>query len=213
MKKGTYHMLNSNGFNVWAESYDKSVRVSDESDTYPFAGYAAIFQEICHRVQSCAGKTVLDIGFGTATLTSKLYDQGYQIYGQDFSGEMIKQAQKKMPQARLYQGDFSHGLVPELKQLTYDAVIATYSLHHLTDTQKVRFLNDLLPLLKENGCVYIGDVAFATRDEWEACKAKAGDGWDETECYFVYDELKNFFPALQFEPMSSCAGLFTLKKT
>ena len=101
MKKGTYHMLNSNGFNVWAESYDKSVRVSDESDTYPFAGYTAILQEICHRVQSCAGKTVLDIGFGTATLTSKLYDQGYQIYGQDFSGEMIKQAQKKMPQARL----------------------------------------------------------------------------------------------------------------
>ena len=60
--------------------------------------------------------------------------------------------------------------------------------------------------------MYIGDVAFATRDEWEACKARAGDGWDETECYFVYDELKKFFPALQFEPMSSCAGLFTLKK-
>lgn len=35
-------MLNSKGFDLWAGGYDKSVSLSDESDTYPFAGYKVI---------------------------------------------------------------------------------------------------------------------------------------------------------------------------
>lgn len=125
---------------------------------------------------------------------------------------MIELAQKKMPKAKLYQGDFSRGLVNDLKQLQYDAIIATYSLHHLTDHQKISFLGELLPLLNEGGCIHIGDVAFATRDELEKCKLQAGDEWDETEIYFVFDELKRALPKLVFEPMSYCAGILTLKK-
>lgn len=66
---------------------------------------------------------------------------------------MIELAQAKMPDARLYQGDFSKGLVPELCARQYDAIVATYSLHHLTDTQKIGFLRALLPLLKQDGCL------------------------------------------------------------
>lgn len=205
-------MLNSKGFDLWAGEYDKSVGLSDACDTYPFAGYKAILNEIYNRVLSCPGKSVLDIGFGTGTLTSKLYEQGCCISGQDFSGKMIELAQKKMPKAKLYQGDFSRGLVKDLKQLKYDAIIATYSLHHLTDEQKISFLAELLPLLNEDGCIYIGDVAFATREELEKCKLQAGDEWDETEIYFVFDELKPFLPTLVFEPMSYCAGILTLRK-
>lgn len=205
-------MLNSKGFDLWAGGYDKSVSLSDECDTYPFAGYKAILNEIYNRVLSGPGRCVLDIGFGTGTLSAKLYEQGCCIFGQDFSGKMIELAQNKMPKAKLYQGDFSHELVNDLKQLTYDAIIATYSLHHLTDHQKIRFLEELLPLLKEDGCIYIGDVAFATRNELEKCKLQAGEEWDETEIYFVCDELKRIFPKLVFEPMSYCAGIITLKK-
>ena len=205
-------MLNSKGFDLSAGEYDKSVGLSDACDTYPFAGYKAILNEIYNRVLSCPGKSVLDIGFGTGTLTSKLYEQGCCISGQDFSGKMIELAQKKMPKAKLYQGDFSQGLVKDLKQLKYDAIIATYSLHHLTDEQKISFLAELLPLLNEDGCIYIGDVAFATREELEKCKLQAGDEWDETEIYFVFDELKTFLPTLVFEPMSYCAGILTLRK-
>ena len=35
---------------------------------------------------------MLDIGFGTATLTTKLYENGCVIYGQDFSSRMIELA-------------------------------------------------------------------------------------------------------------------------
>ncbi len=205
-------MLNSNGFDVWADGYDESVRLADESDAYPFAGYATILKEIYGRVCASGAKTVLDIGFGTGTLAGQLYQQGCDVFGQDFSSRMIQLAQEKMPRAQLYQGDFSLGLVQALKQQRYDAIIATYALHHLTDEQKVAFLQELLLLLQDNGCIYVGDVAFATRAQLEQCKAQAGDDWDASEICFVYDELKQAFPQLRFEPVSHCAGLLTLKK-
>lgn len=205
-------MLNSKGFDLWADDYDKSVSLSDEDGTYPFAGYKNVLNEIYNRVLSLPGKNVLDIGFGTGTLTAKLYEQGCRIFGQDFSAEMIRLAQEKMPEAKLYQGDFSLGLAEELKQNQYDAIIATYSLHHLTDSQKVCFLKELLPLLNEGGCLCIGDVAFQTRAELEQCKAQVGSGWDDDEIYFVFDEIRQSFPEMKFQQVSHCAGLLYCEK-
>lgn len=205
-------MLTSNGFDLWADHYDQSVGLSDEDGTYPFAGYRDVLNRIFNDVLCHPGKTVLDIGFGTGTLAAKLSAHGCDIYGQDFSPKMIELVHQKIPSAKLYQGDFSEGLVRELTHNRYDAIVATYSLHHLSDLQKVRFLNDLLPLLKEDGCIYIGDIAFQTREELEACKAQAGDHWDGDEVYFVYDELKEHFPQLEFERISFCAGVLCLKR-
>lgn len=205
-------MMDHHGFDLWADNYDRTVGVSDEDGSYPFAGYRALLGTIYSRVLSAAAKRVLDIGFGTGTLTVKLYEAGCEIYGQDFSERMITLAQEKMPDAKLYQGDFSIGLALPLTQQKYDAIIATYSLHHLTDAQKVEMMKRLLSLLEEGGCLYIGDVAFSTRAELDACRAKTGEEWDEDEIYFVYEELKKDFPTLRFEPMSDCAGLLSLEK-
>lgn len=205
-------MLNNKGFDLWADDYDKSVGLSDEDGTYPFAGYKTILNTIYNRVLNASSKTVLDIGFGTGTLTAKLYEHGCEIYGQDFSDRMIELAQEKMPNARLFQGDFSNGLVEPLTQQKYDAIIATYSLHHLTDMQKVTLLKSLLRLLNEGGCIYIGDVAFETRVALQKCMDETGDEWDDDEIYFVCDELRKHFPAMKFEQMSNCAGLISLKR-
>ena len=205
-------MLSNTGFDLWADGYDKSVGLSDENDRYPFAGYRAMMNALYQRVLALSGRDVLDIGFGTGVLTARLYEQGCQIYGQDFSTRMIELAQAKMPDAQLYPGDFSKGLVPELRARQYDAIVATYSLHHLTDAQKIDFLRDLLPLLKQDGCLFIGDVAFRTRGELEACRNAAGSEWDEDEIYFVYDELPPHFPALTFESFSHCTALLTLRR-
>lgn len=205
-------MLNKKGFDLWADNYDKSVGISDEDGTYPFAGYKNVLNEIFNRVLETSAKTVLDIGFGTGTLTTKLYEHGCTIYGQDFSERMIRLAQEKMPNAKLVSGDFSKGLEDSLTHQKYDAIIATYSLHHLTDGQKITFINQLLPLLNTGGCIYIGDVAFETRALLEKCKEDAGDNWDEDEIYFVYDELEKAIPNLKFEQMSCCGGLLSLHK-
>lgn len=205
-------MLNSKDFDLWADGYDRSVGVSDDEGTYPFAGYKAVLNEIYNRVLNAPARKVLDIGFGTGVLTAKLYEQGMEIYGQDFSDRMIELAQVKMPAAQLFQGDFAYGLVEPLMKQKYDAIIATYSLHHLTDSQKVVFINSLIQLLNEDGCIYIGDVAFESCAALQKCKNEVGDEWDDEEEYFVFDELKLQFPSAEFEPMSCCAGIITLKK-
>lgn len=125
---------------------------------------------------------------------------------------MLEIAQEKMPDAKLFIGDISNGLVEPLLEHKYDAIIATYSLHHLTDDEKVIFLKDLLNQLNEGGAIYIGDVAFETHTELDNCRKEAGETWDEDEFYFVADEMKKNFPKMKFEKFSDCAGLFTLKK-
>ena len=203
-------MLNNKEFDLWADGYDKTVGISDEESTYPFAGYKKVLGLIFKTITETANAVVLDIGFGTGTLTTKLYERGCSIYGQDFSSRMIALASEKMPNEHLYQGDFSKGLVEPLQNRRYDYIVATYSLHHLTDAQKSVFLSELRDHLKENGKIIIGDVAFETRKNLEQCKLKAGDTWDNDEIYFVVEELRKDFPGLSFTQMSECAGVLIL---
>ena len=203
-------MLNGKEFDLWADGYDKAVGISDEESTYPFAGYKKVLGFIFKTIMETANAVVLDIGFGTGTLTTKLYEQGCSIYGQDFSTRMIALASEKMPYAHLYQGDFSKRLVEPLRDRRYDYIVATYSLHHLTDTQKRVFLSELRDHLKANGKIIIGDIAFETRKDLEQCKLKAGDTWDNDEIYFVVEELRKDFPCLSFTQISDCAGVLML---
>ena len=205
-------MLDNKGFDLWADGYDKSVGLSDEEKSYPFAGYKDVLGRIYQTVMAKENAKVLDIGFGTGTLTAKLYQGGCEIWGQDFSERMIELAGAKMPDARLFQGDFSKGLAGPLLSERFDFIIATYSLHHLTDSEKSSFINTLTGLLKEGGAVLIGDVAFESRQELDLCRQTEGEGWDEDEIYFVYNEMREVFPAMGFEKFSYCAGVLALEK-
>lgn len=203
-------MLDNKGFDLWADGYDKTVGVSDEGNTYPFAGYKDVLGTIYKTIMEKENAVVLDIGFGTGTLTTKLYENGCTIYGQDFSARMIALASEKMPTAHLYQGDFTQGLVEPLQAQNYDFIVATYSLHHLTDEQKVYFLHMLCDYLNPGGQVLIGDVAFENRSQLEQCRKDVGDEWDDDEIYFVVDELKREFPELGFKQRSHCAGVLSI---
>lgn len=206
-------MLDNKGFDLWADGYDKTVGVSDEENSYPFAGYKDVLGTIYKTIMEKPNAVVLDLGFGTGTLTTKLYENGFAIYGQDFSARMIELASEKMPDAHLYQGDFTQGLVEPLQAQNYDFIVATYSLHHLTDEQKVSFLHVLQSLLNPGGQVLIGDVAFENRNQLEQCRKDAGDEWDEDEIYFVVDEMKKEFPFFTFTQISYCAGIISLVPT
>lgn len=59
--------------------------------------------------------------------------------------------------------------------------ISTYTLHHLTDEEKAAFIKVLLPLLKEDGFLFIGDIAFQTRGGLEQCRMEHIERWDEDE--------------------------------
>ena len=203
-------MRDQAGFDLWAGEYDKYVGLSEAADTYPFAGYREVLGDIYNEIMSVKGARVLDLGFGTGTLTNKLYEGGCEVFGQDFSEKMIELAQKKMPEAFLFQGDFYQGIVPELKEQTYDFIVGTYSMHHLTDEDKVPFFKDALSLLKTGGKFLIGDVCFETEEDLKQASERAGDEWDSDEYYIVCERLKRDFPNLTFEKKSFCAGIITL---
>ena len=204
-------MLDRKGFDLWAEDYDRTVDVSEEAEEYPFARYKAVLGGIYSTVRQSEGKRVLDIGCGTGVLTKRLYDDGYEIFGVDFSEKMIQTARAKMPTARLIKHDFGLGLPKELDGESFDCVICTYALHHLAEREKIGFINELLRRLTPRGKLLIGDIAFETAMELEECRKKAGDQWDYEEIYAVAEELKVVFPELKFEKISFCAGIFTFE--
>lgn len=208
-------MLSNKGFDLWANHYDQTVQVSEENDLYPFAGYKNILNAIFNEVMQKENSRVLDIGFGTGILTHRLYEHGHQIDGIDFSAKMIEIAQSKMSEANLVEWDFTNGLPEVIKAKTYDSIVSTYALHHLTDEEKVEFIRSLLDLLPEDGKIYIGDIAFQSREKLEICREANLDHWDDDEYYFVFDELQ---AALQsyckcvFYPFSHCGGVIIISR-
>jgi putative AdoMet-dependent methyltransferase len=206
-------MLNSTGFNLWANGYDKSVNLSEKNDAYPFAGYNDLLNYIYNQVREKEGATVLDIGFGTGILTTQLYNNGYSITGIDFSSNMIDIAKQKMPQATLINQDFSNGLPDEIKNHRFDFIISTYAIHHLTDKEKINFIKSLLPSLNKTGMILLGDVSFETRTQLEKCKAKYNEYWDNDEVYFTSEEIKsnlNNEYLCEYIQISHCAGVLTI---
>lgn len=208
-------MLNKQGFDLWANEYDQTVQVSEENNLYPFAGYKKVLNTIFNEVMQKRQSTILDIGFGTGILTSRLYENGHRIDGIDFSAEMIAIAESKMPRANLKEWDISNGLPDYIKEKTYDWIISTYALHHLSDEEKVSFIHKLLPLLSEDGKIFIGDIAFQTRGELEICRINSIDYWDEDEFYFVSDEISSSLKNVcncEFHPVSHCGGVFVITR-
>lgn len=205
-------MLNKIGFDLWADDYDKSVNLSEEANEYPFAGYKNLLNQIYKTIHIGEKSAILDIGFGTGVLTRKLYDDGYSIYGIDFSNKMIEIARTKMPEATLIQHDFSTGLPKKFSNIKFDFIISTYAIHHLTNDNKIIVINKLLEHLNPNGKMLIGDVAFETQIELENCKIANGESWDSDEIYIVFDDLKKHFPNAVFSKISKCAGVVIFTK-
>ena len=177
-------MFDSSEFDSWAQSYDAEVLESDNKGAFPFAGYQKLMRALYGEIAEKASSRVLDVGIGTGVLSSKLYENGHCITGTDYSGEMLRIAQEKMPNAELIQWDFTKDAPDSIKNRKFDFIISTYAVHHLTDDEKLRLVSELLMFLDDDGVLFVGDIGFANLEEMEKCKETYKDEWDE-EFYFV----------------------------
>ena len=207
-------MLDSKGFDLWSDNYDTQVEISDEENVYPFAGYKKVLSTGYEKVRKQNPKNILDIGFGTGILAKKLYDDGYNIYGIDFSNEMLKKAKQKMPNAELLQFDFTDGLPKEFEQKQFDVILSTYAIHHIDDEAKKLYILKLLKSLNPKGILIFGDVAFETEKDMEAARKKDYEEWDDEEYYLIAERFNLWFPHLKtdFIKISYCSGVFTIYK-
>lgn len=207
-------MLDSKGFDLWSDNYDSQVEISDEENVYPFAGYKKVLSTVYEKVRKQNPKNILDIGFGTGILAKKLYDDGYNIYGIDFSNEMLKKAKQKMPNAELLQFDFIDGLPKEFEQKQFDVILSTYAIHHIDDEAKKLYILKLLKSLNPKGILIFGDVAFETEKDMEAARKKDYEEWDDEEYYLIAERFNLWFPYLKtdFIKISYCSGVCTIYK-
>ena len=204
-------MLDKKGFDLWSKDYDNEVNTCYVNKEYPFDGYYDVLDSILSSVKS--NTKVLDIGFGTGILTKKIYDMNCDIYGIDFSSEMVNISKNKMPNGKFYECDFNNELPNNILKEKYDYIISTYAMHHLTDNKKVEFISKLKSLLNTNGKILIGDISFINQKELDECKNKYS-GFDTDEIYIVGDkfikDLENAGIKCKYNKMSSCAAILEI---
>lgn len=204
----------SKHFDEIAKDYDKAVGKSPAG--YPFEGYRKVLKTVQEAVRIEKGTKILDIGIGTGLLTQALYKSGAEIFGVDFSEQMIELAQLKMPEAKIYCFDYSSGLPQELKKEQFDYIVSSYSMHHLNDENKLRLIKLLANNLKKNGKMFFADISFETKEEMYACKTSAGNKWDYSEYYLIGTEmvkkLKQTGFAAVYKQISKCAGIIEILK-
>lgn len=202
-------------FDRWASTYAKTVRDTDEENSYPFAGYEEIKKRIIAAFGVGPPGSVLDMGVGTGEITRPLYEAGHTVTGVDASMPMIQEAEKAMPRARFIHADFFSAL-KSLEPAAYDAVILNYAIHHLNRGNQKTLLKSLHPFLKPGGIILIGDVMRRTEAELGTLRRHYAALWDEEETYpvcemFMDSDLERLYHFVYTE-VSHCSGLIELRR-
>ena len=204
-------MFDSSEFDSWAKSYDSEVLESDKKGSFPFAGYQKLIEALYGEITKKSSSRVLDVGIGTGVLSYMLYEKGHCIAGTDYSIEMLRISQEKMPNAELIQWDFTKEAPDSIKNKKFDFIVSTYALHHLSNDEKLRLIPELLTFLDVGGVLYIGDIGFANLLEMEKCKETFSDEWDD-EYYFVISELGERLNChVKYQQLSHCCVLLELR--
>ena len=199
-------------FDRWAQRYDASLASTDGD--FPFDGYERILDEVATLAEVRPGMRILDLGIGTGNLAQRFVQQECEVWGVDFSAEMLAKARAKLPQVHLVQANL---LVdwPDDIQSPFDRIIAGYVLHEFTLEAKIDVLRRATQYLAPDGVILIADIAFPSVAIRETTIQRVyGDSWDEDEWYWAADEAiaagENAGLHLEYRQMSSCGGIFVI---
>ncbi|HRW05267.1 MAG TPA: class I SAM-dependent methyltransferase [Caldilineaceae bacterium] len=152
----------------WAENYDVDVR----NETDPIrAGYSAVLDWVVAEARIDANTTVVDLGMGTGN-TAQRVRQAQELIGVDISTKMMVQAAPKLshlPNVRYVTADllsFFH------EPRHFDALISTYAIHHLTESEKEQLFAAIHRSLPPGRRAVFGDLMFADRNAEATLRAE-----------------------------------------
>ena len=109
-----------------SEKYFDSVAAGNEEIPEPVRCYPFVLE----RLKAAPAGSLADIGCGTGEMLQLIRQESagsYALYGLDISGESLKRAKGKCPDAILTQGDAEHLPYPDGSM---DVVLCMHSFHH-----------------------------------------------------------------------------------
>ena len=143
----------------WAEDYD--LDVADES--HPIReGYERVLDWVTHEAHIGEDSSVLELGSGTGNLTKRI-TECRKIVCVDISTEMEALAAAKtnhLPR-EFIKSDLLE--VFESAIGTFDRIISTYAIHHLTEPEKSELFRKVWDCLSDGGLAVFGDLMVENR--------------------------------------------------
>jgi len=196
-------------FDRWASSYDRAV----ERSGFPFEGYDKVLATIVRRSEVAPTQRVLDLGIGTGRLARQLALIGCEIWGVDFSHEMITRARERLPNAHFVRADLLSGWPDKLPQ-RFDRIVSAYVFHEFPDKTKLDLIDVFSAHLAPGGRIILGDIGFPDADARNDSHREWSEQWDKDEHYWAIAEIA---PALEargfdmaYEQVSFCGTVFTI---
>jgi ubiquinone/menaquinone biosynthesis C-methylase UbiE len=182
-------------FDEYAENYDGWVT----SDDPIYAKYGEVLDFVVSVADLRPEMTALDIGTGTGNLALLLAAPGVHVVGVDPSRRMLAKAGEKIAdragiELRYVEQPFLSLPYPDD---SFDAVVSTYSFHHVPPPMKPAGVKEMLRVLKPGRPWVLGDMIF--RDADSEREALERHEWLEEEYYPRIDELAPVFTGLGME--------------
>lgn len=176
-------------FNETASDYNNS---SDGKFVEPM--YDVIVREI---QKSQSGK-ILDVGCGNGNLFTLLPDGKYELFGVDFSQNMIREAEGKCGNKATFSVADAENL--PFDSNAFDIIVCNASFHHYIHPDSV--LDEMYRVLKDGGKLLIGDPYIPTvaRPVMNVL-TRFSDSGDYH--FYGLGEMKKLFLKHGFTPVSS----------
>lgn len=202
-------------FDAWAANYDQLLATGKAPIS--FDGYERVLEEVVEKAMAKEGMRVLDLGTGTGNLAALFLDAGCDVWGLDFSAEMLAKAKEKLPQLHIVQADLLDDEWPLGLDQGFDRIVSAYVLYNFNLPYKIQLLERLAGrYLADNGRIVIADIAYRGQTTRAQAQAYWGKLWSEDEHYWAADETMETCRTIgldcTYRQVSSCAGVFAIEK-
>ncbi len=144
-------------FNHDDDAHDYDLDVSNEQNPIR-AGYEKTLNWVIKRAQITSKCAVLDLGSGTGNLASRI-SACRQLVCVDVSQKMTELARPKLVHIKNLAFVIADILEYfDQKNLEFDAIISTYTIHHLVEEEKFLLFEKIWQSLKPGGRAVFGDL-------------------------------------------------------
>jgi ubiquinone/menaquinone biosynthesis C-methylase UbiE len=131
-----------------ASYYDRNTLSYSESNPNP----AEFIDEFLEYLRKGKEKVVLDLGSGPGVNAGYMHSKGFQVVGIDLSEKMVEYSSRRYPEVEFRLGDMAKLPFP---RNSFDGIVASYSLIHLTKDAIPAVMAKLSEVLKDGGIMYL----------------------------------------------------------